>query len=35
MEQPVVQAPDRNLSWFMRRQGRITTAIVAAAVPIC
>jgi len=32
MEQPVVQAPDRNLSWFIRRQGRITTAIVAAAV---
>jgi len=32
MEQPLVQAPDRNLPWFIRRQGRITTAIIAAAV---
>jgi len=32
MEQPVVQSPDSNLPWLIRRPGRITTAIVAAAV---
>ena len=32
MEQPIPQFPGNNLPWFTRRSGRITTAIVAAAV---
>jgi uncharacterized membrane protein len=32
MEQPIPQFPGNNLPWFIRRSGRITTAIVAAAV---
>jgi uncharacterized membrane protein len=32
MEQPIVQSPDRNLPWLVRRPGRITAAIVAATV---
>jgi uncharacterized membrane protein len=31
MRQPMVQSRDSNLPWLIRRQGRITTAIAAAA----
>ena len=32
MEQPIPQSPGSQLPWFIRRSGRITTGILAAAV---